>query len=310
MRFKHLDLNLLLALDVLLKERSVSRAARALNLSQPALSAALARLREYFADELLVQHGNHMLPTAHAQTLAPMVSEALAQINKLIAVSTAFSPETSRRVFHVCASDYATVIMLVPLLSDLASCAPHVRIRISSPSPGERVRLEQGELDLLIAPEQYLAMNHPKQLLFEERHVIVGCRDNPLFRHKITEADFSAHRHIGVELGYAQSFVDDMMLQLGRRRDIAILAPSFTAVPWMLPNTPYLAVMLKRLAVFMAKRLPLAIAPLPFRFPRMREMIQYHVIKRLDSGIQWLLKRILEQASLSDGLLFRSMMIR
>ena len=121
MRFKRFDLNLLLVLDTLLRERSVSRAAEQLNLSQPAMSAALGRLRSYFNDQILVSHGKRMLPTAHAQSLSPMVMKTLADIEALISASTVFDPSTSQRTFRICASDYVTTVLLVPLLEDLAN---------------------------------------------------------------------------------------------------------------------------------------------------------------------------------------------
>src|SRR5690554_7176316 len=100
MRYKRLDLNLLVVLDALLRERSVTLAARELNLSQPAMSAALSRLREYFNDDILVMHGKRMLPTAHAQDLAPVVAKALADIQTLIMAAAVFDPATTKRTFR------------------------------------------------------------------------------------------------------------------------------------------------------------------------------------------------------------------
>ena len=296
MRFKRLDLNLLVAFDTLLKERNVSRAARQLNLSQPAMSAAFGRLREYFNDEILVSYGKRMIPTAHAQSVAPMVAKALAGIDDLISASTVFDPATSQRTFRVCASDYVTVVLLAPLLSELEASAPGIRIEISSPSPEEQTKLDHGDIDFLLSPEEYLVKDHPKKLLFEEQHVVVGWKGNPIFRKPLTEQIFFEQRHIKVEISYVQTFVEEAMHALGRSRHVAVIAPSFHAVPWMLPGTMRVAVMLERLANLMTKRMPLAVAPLPFPFPTMREMIQYHVAKQTDSGVQWLLKRILEHA--------------
>lgn len=295
MRFKRFDLNLLLALNVLLKEQSVSRAARQLNLSQPAMSAALKRIREYFNDPILVAYGKKMLPTAHAQGLAPVVARLLTDIDALLSASTAFDPATSQRTFRVCASDYVTTVFLAPLLADLAKQAPGVRIEISAPAGEALEKLEQGETDLLLVPESFTSKDHPSRLLLEERHVVVGWKNNPIFRQPLTPEVFFAAPHIAVTLSHELTFAEEQLRTLGPRR-IEIIAPSFLAVPWMLPHTHRLAVMHERLARVMVKKLPLALAPLPFPFPLMREMAQYHTTREADGGVQWLLNCMLEHA--------------
>ena len=117
MRFKGLDLNLLVALDALLETRSVSAAASRLNLSQPAMSAALSRLRDYFGDDLLVASGKRMYPTAYAETLYPQLKDCLAGLDSLISNPTLFDPKTSLRTFRIIGSDYVTAAALVPLIS-------------------------------------------------------------------------------------------------------------------------------------------------------------------------------------------------
>lgn len=296
-RFKRFDLNLLVALDALLRERSVSKAAEQLHLSQPAMSAALGRLREYFNDDILVLQGKRMVPTAHAQGIAPIVEKAVADIEALLSASTVFDPATSQRTFRICASDYVTVVLLLPLLAELEKTAPHVRIEIRSPSPEALPALERGEIDFLLTPEQYTAKEHPRQLLFEERHVAVGWKKNPVFRAPLTEEAFFEHGQVVIALSHAPSFAEEEMGELNRRRRVDIVCSSFLAVPWLLPSTRRLAVMHERLARIMVQKHPLAIAPLPFAFPVMREMVQYHAARESDGGIQWLLKRMLERAA-------------
>lgn len=297
-RFKHLDLNLLVVLDVLLREHGVSRAAERLNLSQPAMSAALGRLRSYFNDDILVSHGKRMIPTAHAQGLAPLVRKALADIEELISVSAVFDPAASRRTFRIAASDYVTTVLLVPLLERLAVCAPNLRVDIASPSRQTTEQLDRGEIDFVLAPEQYLAPEHPTRLLLEERFVVVGWKGNPAFRRPLTEEAFFAHGHIAVAMGDTSTFAELTLALLGRKRSIEVTAPSFLTVPWMLPNTLRLSVMHERLAKVMVKRLPLAMAPMPFGFPVMREMVQHHGARGTDGGVQWLLQQIEAGAAL------------
>ena len=120
MRFKGLDLNLLVAFDVLMATRSVSRAAERLHLSQPAMSAALARLRDYFGDELLVLQGKRMHPTAFADDLMPQVRDCLQRVESMLATSPNFDPATSQRSFTIVTSDYVLASIIVPLVAELS----------------------------------------------------------------------------------------------------------------------------------------------------------------------------------------------
>jgi DNA-binding transcriptional LysR family regulator len=297
MRFNRLDLNLLVALNVLLRERSVTRAARELNLSQPAMSASLARLRVYFNDEILVSQGKSMMPTAHAQNLAPLVAQALVDIEMRIMGAAIFDPATSQRSFRMCASDYVTVVLLQPLLAKLEKCAPGVRVEISAPAPEALPQLERGEIDFLLTPEQFAASEHPRQLLFEEKHVVVGCRDNPIFTRELTAERFFEQGQIVMGVDHGQCFAEREMGELNRRRRIDVICASFLAVPWMLTGTSRISLMHERLAQLMVKQLPLAIAPLPFEFPLMREIVQYHSARVEDRGMQWMLNALLTQAA-------------
>lgn len=297
MRFNRLDLNLLVVLDVLLRERSVTRAARELHLSQPAMSASLARLRTYFNDDILVSQGKRMIPTAHAQNLAPLVAQALADIEMRIMGAAVFDAGTSQRRFRLCASDYVSVVLLQPLLAELEKSAPGVCIEISSPTQDAVPQLERGEIDFVITPEQFASSDHPRQLLFEERHVVVGCRNNPIFKHELTAPLFFQQGQVTMCLGHAPGFAEREMGELNRRRRVDVVCGSFMAVPWMLPGTRRIAMMHERLARLMVKKLPLSMAPLPFAFPLMREMVQYHSARVEDSGMQWLLEALLAQAA-------------
>ena len=135
MHFQKLDLNLLVALDALIEERSVSRAADRLNLSQSAMSSALSRLREYFGDELLVPVGRRMEPTALALNLAPAIREILQRIRVTIQARPSFDPATAERRFRVMTSDYLVEVLLADVLRELADTAPGIQMQIL---PSER----------------------------------------------------------------------------------------------------------------------------------------------------------------------------
>ena len=299
MRFKGLDLNLLVALDALLDEQSVSRAAERLNISQPAMSAALNRMRHYFSDPILQAHGRKMIPTAHAARIRPKLKALLRDVDVLVSESSIFDPATSDRRFRIGVSDYVLAILFRSLASDFEITAPNISIETLQPSDMVLSQLTQGTVDLLIAPAENISPDHPSELLFEESHVVVGWNQNPAISGgTISEDDFFAARHVVVELGHprASSFSELRLEKLGRRRQIDMRVSSFLAAPEMVVNTMRLTVMHERLARFYTDRLDIAIAPLPFDFPPMREMLQYHQTRADDPALKWLIDKLRSHA--------------
>ncbi|TIX50922.1 LysR family transcriptional regulator [Alteraurantiacibacter aquimixticola] len=294
MRFKGLDLNLLVALNMLVEVRSVSRAAERLNLSQPAMSAALARLREYFKEPLLVPQGRRMIPTAAALSLQQELQPILADLDALITQSTAFDPATSRRCFRICASDYLVAVLFPQVIPAIQAAAPGISLDIVPPSEQAQIDLERGELDILLTPEEHCVAGHPTNLLFEEQHVIVGWSGNPLLQAPLSEEAFRDAGHVAVRIGLTNraSFAETQLDQLGQRRRIEISAASFTSVPDLLVGTDRLAVMHKRLAVMMAGRMAIAWQNMPFAFPIMRQMIQFNRARADDAGLIWLIRQL------------------
>lgn len=301
MRFKGLDLNLLVAFHELMEARSVSRAAAKLNLSQPAMSAALGRLRDYFDDELLVSQGKRMFPTAYAESLVPLVQDALRRIDVLITISTSFEPATTQRVFRMIASDYITAAVIAPLSRRLARIAPGIRIEVVLPSDNSSDLIAQGKFDLLITPEEFINAEQPAELLFEERHVIVGWNQNKLLAGELGLEELLRAGHVGVQMGNQRTnaFADNVMEKLGHARRLEVTASSFTMVPWLLIETERLALMHERLARSMAGMFPLAIAPIPFPFPLMREMMQFNRARANDDGLLWLREELRRASALS-----------
>lgn len=297
MRLERFDLNLLVALNVLLEESSVTRAAQRLNLTQPAMSAALRRLRDSFNDDLLVANGKRMVPTPHAQSLAPMVAQLIVSAQALISSSTLFDPATSHRVFRIAASDYITAIVLRPLLSELAGVAPNIRIEIVPLGPGVEAEMDRGAIDCVISPEQFQSRGQPQELLFTERHVLLGWSRNPLFAAPITQEAYDQAGHVTVELSNARAFVEEQVRAMGDHRRIEVVASSFTIVPWLLPGTNRIALVHERLARLFVDKLELAIADPPFAIPPMRELLQFHRSRVADSGLMWLKQRLHHHAA-------------
>jgi LysR family transcriptional regulator, nod-box dependent transcriptional activator len=290
MRFNGLDLNLLLAFQVLMEERSVTRAARRMNVSQPAMSAALDRLRNYFRDEILIAQGKQMFPTDHAESLIGPVRQFLADLDALLISTARFDPATTHRSFRIVASDYITASVIGPLAQRLVDTAPGVRLEIMLPSEMAAQLVVEGKVDLIITPEDFTLPDQPTELLCEERQLVMGWSDNPQFVNGLGESEFDSAGHVAVHVGSNRvpSFADRQIERMGRNRRVEITCGCFTLVPWLICGTGRIAIMHERLARKMATKFPVALSEMPFAFPVMREMLQYHRAREADEGLRWL----------------------
>ncbi|MBO9580446.1 MAG: LysR family transcriptional regulator [Sphingobium sp.] len=301
MRFRGLDLNLLVIFEALMDTRSVTRAGERLGMTQPAASAALRRLREYFGDDILVVVGKRMHPTPFAEMLLPEIQLSLQGVERAIGTPAIFDPARSTRRFKIVASDYIMVAVLVPLAEKLAKIAPNIQFEVLQPNEDSVPALESGKIDLLITPGPYTAAWHPSELLFEERQVVVGWKHNPIFEQGLTEDAFFAAGHVTVAFGTSRTpaFADSQLQRSARHRKVEIVVASFASAPWFLLGTPRLAVLHERLARAMIPMFDLTYAPVPFEFPAMREMIQFHEARASDQGLLWLREQLIEAAHAS-----------
>lgn len=297
MRLDNFDLNLLVAMEALLEERSVTRAATRLNVTQSAMSAALKRLRHAFDDDLFVLQGKKMIATPRAREIGPSVSAAIRNLRTLISSGAGFDPATSQRRFRIAASDYITTVLIAPLLEILEDEATGVRLDISLPDAMTNERLANGDIDLLLTPEQFLHHDHPRDLLFTERHVVVGWSGNPVMQQPLTMETYLESRHVAVQISGSDTFVESALRDIGIERKIEVRVPSFIQAPWLLPGTQRLALMHERLARLMAPRLSLALATPPMDLPVMREMMQFHATRENDPGLNWLKRKLLGLAA-------------
>jgi LysR family nod box-dependent transcriptional activator len=294
MRFKGLDLNLLVAFESLVRTQSVAKSAAALNLSQPAMSASLRRLRTYFQDNLLVLEGKRLFPTPVAKALMPLVEQCLHDATVLIAASKTFDPATSQRTFRIAASDYTAVVLLSRVAQTLAEVAPTVRLDIMPPQSELRRQFQEGKLDLMIGPDDYALADLPSQFLFEEEYVVVGWSGNSLLSKEVSVRDMTSAGHVIATFGLdrAPAFADQQLIAMGIERKIEITTGSFLSVPWFLVGTNRLAIMHKRLALFLAETMALAMAKSPIPIPSARFVMQFPLAAREDHGIRWISEQI------------------
>jgi LysR family nod box-dependent transcriptional activator len=295
MRFERLDLNLLTALDALLETRSVSLAAKRLHLSQPGVTSALRRLREFFGDELLVQSGRQMIPTPRAQELAVRVRRVLIQIRSEILTRGDFDPAAATRTFTVVASDYAYSIVLAALIADCAAVARGISFEIYQPDTMSMEALDRGEIDLMFSVSAYRVAAHPYLPLFRDQDVTIAW----------SEAGYAAlDRDTYVNAGHViarfgpdrrPSLSDIALARDIPERRIEVVVPTFGALAQAVVGTRRLATMHRLYAEHFAASYPITIYPTPVPLPEVIETVQWHELRGGDVGLRWLLDRIVQQ---------------
>ncbi|NLR97368.1 LysR family transcriptional regulator [Rhizobium sp. P38BS-XIX] len=291
MRFNNLDLNLLVALDALLTEQSVSRAAQRINLSQSAMSAALGRLREYFGDELFVTVGRVTRPTAFAQDLAAPIRRILTDIQGSVIFRQPFDPRTSRRSFAVAASDYMVRVYLVEFARALQNLAPNVQLDLWPVTGSNTIaKFTAGEIDILFTLKDLLLPDLPIVGLATEDFVVVAWSENDAIGETLTLENFETLGHVTVRLGiYRATPIDESFVSnAGVRRRCEITVSAFDQIPDFIVGTQRIAMLQRRLAEKYATVLPLRILELPFSMPQVAIGMQWHHHSTSDAAHIWL----------------------
>jgi DNA-binding transcriptional LysR family regulator len=288
---RSLDLNLLVALSALLEERHVTRAARALGMSQSAMSHALGRLRAALSDELLVRGPSGLVPTARAEALREPLREALSTLSDALDTPRPFEAATARRAFTVAASDYVQLVVLPRLVARLQAEAPGVDLWIVSPSPEEiATRLADGTLDLDIGvPRAEAAPGLHARRLFDERFVCVVREGHPRVRDTLTLEDYVDLPHAFVApRGRKGGAVDSALAKRGLERRVAVAVPHFLVMPTVIASSDLIVTLASRVARSFAEHLPLRLFEPPIPLPSFSMQMTWHERAKSDPGHQWL----------------------
>ena len=303
MHFEQLDLNLLVAFDALLTERSITAAGVRVHLTQSAMSGALSRLREFFNDELLTQVGRKMVPTPLGESLAEPVRQILLQIKATINATPAFDPATSTRHFSVMMSDYVDTVLMSEVLRLAEAVAPRVRFNVVANDVGAPTEfLERADVDLLIMPREYLSDKHPHEDLYTDGYACIVWRDNPLIGDSLTKEQYLAMGHVVLQFGRGRIPVQDewFLTNLGVTRRIEVRAMNFNSVPQHVVGTKRIATIHRRLADHYARYLPLRILTPPYELPSLTEAVQWHSLFQEDAGNRWL-RMLMKQVASGVG---------
>jgi DNA-binding transcriptional LysR family regulator len=304
MQFNRFDLNLLIALDALLHERNVTRAAERVFVSQPAMSAALQKLRDYFNDPLLARVGRDMELTPRGLSLVEPVREALLKIQATLGTQPSFDPATVRRSFTLIVSADALLRVMPAVFRRVSREAPGIQVHIEHFSETTLGRLAYGDADL------YLGLNSlrlfglrdfPDTLhtvdLRAVRWVCMVAKDHPSVGDSISEEQYLALPHLfGWPSGHTIPLEELVRRIMNADINVQASTQGLLEIPFLIPGTSLIATLPQHLAESLSRFAPVKILPLPFEMPETREVVIWHKRNEPDPGHAWLREMIVEVA--------------
>ena len=295
-----LDLNLLVALDALLSERSVTRAAQRVGLSQPGMSNALGRLRRLLDDPLLVRQGATLVPTARAEALIGPVQEALELIRTALDAPLRFDPATDHRSFRLSCSDYSVLMLIGPLVRALAADAPGMMVEVLPRLADAGRALLNGDVDLVIEPPEIMGETDLESLrLWDDRWECCVWEGNTRVGERMTMEHYAALGHLIYSMGSGGQPValpDLHMARLGVPRRIEVSVESFLLAPFLLQGTDLVTLIPKRAETFLRRIGDIRVLESPIELPGLVETLWWHSRSTADPAHTWLRTRIGEVA--------------
>jgi DNA-binding transcriptional LysR family regulator len=288
------DLNLLVHLDALLSERSVTRAAARVGIGQSAMSHNLARLRDLFDDELLTRGPDGLRLTPRAVALVEPVRTTLTQIQTLVARNEAFNPATAERTFRLGLPDSMEILVVPALLARLREVAPGIRLRLSNIGSTRLLDdLDADALDLAIGYDVFPhgQTHHKRHLLFNETYLCMFNAERTGITPPISLDDYVRLPHVLTSLRPGQSVrgvVDDALEKRGLERTVVLTTPRFLTVPSLVARAPVIVTMHARLARLFATELGLSLSPPPVELREVAVTLFWHASYDRDPAHEWL----------------------
>jgi DNA-binding transcriptional LysR family regulator len=291
------NLNLLVALDALLSERNVTRAGQRVGLSQPAMSGTLARLREHFNDDLLVRVGRQLELTPLALELIEPVRHAVRQIETIVEHRHGFDAKVEKRSFTIAASDYATFLLLPPLLERLSKEAPNICLKFVKIDLRSEELIKSDTVDFLILPSE-LGLNLPGQVLFTDRWVCAVWSKHPTVGDTISKEQYQALPHLafGMVPPSSMSVADGYLEQTGVKSAPVATTESFLLLPFAIRGTNLVTIMHERLAEQVREAADIRLLEPPFTLPEVHESVYWNPRHGSNPSHIWLRSMIVEIA--------------
>jgi DNA-binding transcriptional LysR family regulator len=291
-KLRQLDLNLLVALDILIAESSVTKAAARLNLSQSAMSYSLKRLRDILQDDILIRTSREMEVTPYARQISDRLRQILREIQSTLLEQETFDPTTANETFKIATSDYVETTIGANLLQQLNAQAPNIRIRISNLDK-ETVMdaLDNNRLDLIISAQLLLKSWHVEEVLYREEFVCVVKGDNSLT--ELSVADYLKRSHILVSMrDDFQGKADEILKLQQQSRRVVWSTSHFMVVSLLIANSNCVALLPKRMAQQCAKAMNLKLLPPPIAIKSFTVSLVWHQRNTNNPQHQWLRQQI------------------
>jgi DNA-binding transcriptional LysR family regulator len=283
------DLNLLMTLDVLLRERHVTRAARRLGLTQSAMSQRLSRLRDFFGDPLLVPGRSTLTLTPRAEILAEPLARAMSELRSAVQAGAPFDPSTSDRLFVLLGNELVEARGLPAMAQELHRMAPRLRLATERIDARFTTRLAEGTADLAFIPDFMISSSVRRTPLPREPFVVLARQGHPALSGPLTLERYLAFPHVLIAPHGAPSGIVDQALEaLGLRRQVSFRVAHFITAPMLLPATDLLLTCPAGVAAHACSLLPLASAPPPLELPIDQSSMVWHERAQNDPGHRWL----------------------
>lgn len=308
MNINKIDLNLLIYFDVLLREKNVTRAANQLNITQPAMSNGLKRLRNLFNDPILVRTSNGMAPTERAQALAPTIRKILLELEEALQGEDNFNPATSDRVFRLMASDYAASTMVPNLLSNIGKIAPHISIDIMTPSDINFHDVEAGKVDMAINRFEELPQSFHQKTLWHDSFTCLMASDSPLVNRFGLQSYLRA-KHIwvsktgfGVGVGMDPKdvqklgWVDEALARIGEKRTIKVFTRNYNVAMQLALQDQLIATLPSKAAARFSDDPAFTSMEPPFDIPEIELKMIWSPLLHHDASHIWFRQQVLEAA--------------
>jgi DNA-binding transcriptional LysR family regulator len=286
---KDIDVNLIVVLDAILTERSLTKAGEAIGMTQPAVSGALGKLRKLLDDPLLVRNGRTFDLTPKARDLQPAIRDALKEVGRTFNLRPEFDPHTSDRRFRIWASDYVLAIMTSPLLGILEAEAPGTSVEFGALTSEPVNPVDLLRTDVVISSANR-GIPGKRQALFSDSFVCVVSKENRhLRRTGMTLGDLADLPFVRVSFGdHIVTVPDDALAAAGLEPHIAMTVPGFLTVPFMIEGTDMYGMVPSRLAELYADQLGLAVVDTPIPRSTLVEAVFWHPSKTNDPALRWL----------------------
>ena len=307
-RLNRVDLNLLVYLDALLRERNVTQAAHSLGLSQPAMSNGLKRLREVFNDPLLIRTSDGMTPTAKAEELEPQLREILTGVDRALQPTDEFIPARENRVVRLMASDYAESTLLPAVLHELREQAPGVTLDIMNPSDVSFLDVERGKVDLVINRFDQMPQSFHQITLWQDSFSCLLSPDNPILEN-FTLDSYLAADHIwvsktgmGVGVGVNPDdvqrlgWVDSTLASLGKKRRIRVFTRHYQAAMTLAEQNDLIVTLPTRATHPKRDNPRVVVRDVPFEMPAMELKMAWSPLLQHNPGHRWIRQLITQVA--------------